>query len=196
MTAVAQATERLPNLFRCRAYPIGSAEVNGALVLAVLGRKRGKIRSGDRCPRRRSLLSLRSSKWLHQQGAQKLLSGEADLARKRHGECLSKTYINNHTKFQWRCAEGHIWQVTAKVDPITADFCYTRWLGDRKGIELETKVWYKTIVDRRPALIKWVKFFHSINHDVDIYAYANNHYAGHGPATVVLFKELWDKQTI
>lgn len=32
------------------------------------------------------------------------------LARKRHGKCLSKTYINNHTKLQWKCAEGHTWQ--------------------------------------------------------------------------------------
>jgi uncharacterized protein YecE (DUF72 family) len=86
-------------------------------------------------------------------------------------------------------------EVTAKLDPITADFCYVRWLGDRKGIELETKVWDKTIIDRSDALKKWVKFFDSINHKVDIYAYANNHYAGHGPATVALFKELWDRQT-
>ena len=85
-------------------------------------------------------------------------------------------------------------EVTGKIDPITADFCYVRWLGDRKGIEMETKVWDKTIVDRGAALIKWVKFFHSINHKVDIYAYANNHYAGHGSATVALFKELWDEQ--
>jgi uncharacterized protein YecE (DUF72 family) len=84
-------------------------------------------------------------------------------------------------------------ELTAKLDPLTADFCYVRWLGDRKGIELETKVWDKTIIDRSDALKKWVKFFHSINHKVDIYAYANNHYAGNGPATVKLFQELWDK---
>ena len=86
-------------------------------------------------------------------------------------------------------------ELTAKLDPITADFCYVRWLGDRKGIELETKVWDKTIIDRSDALKKWVKFFHSITQKVDIYAYANNHYAGHGPATVKLFQELWDKQS-
>jgi hypothetical protein len=32
-----------------------------------------------------------------------------ELARKRQGECLSKTYINNHTKLQWKCAAGHTW---------------------------------------------------------------------------------------
>ena len=30
-------------------------------------------------------------------------------------------------------------EIFAKVDPITADFTYIRWLGDRKGIEQVTK---------------------------------------------------------
>src|SRR5271169_5081931 len=33
-----------------------------------------------------------------------------------------------------------------KFDPITADFTYVRWLGDRKGIEEQTKSWDKVIV--------------------------------------------------
>ena len=40
-------------------------------------------------------------------------------------------------------------EILAKSDPITADFTYIRWLGDRKGIEEETKSWDKTIVNRR-----------------------------------------------
>jgi uncharacterized protein YecE (DUF72 family) len=86
-------------------------------------------------------------------------------------------------------------EVTAKIDPITADFCYVRWLGDRKGIELTTKVWDKTIIDRSDALKKWMKFFHSMNRKVDIFSYANNHHAGHVPAPVELLKKLWDEQT-
>ena len=44
-----------------------------------------------------------------------------------------------------------------KFDPITADFTYIRWLGDRKGIEQQTKVWDKTIVDRRAELSEWAE---------------------------------------
>ena len=33
-----------------------------------------------------------------------------------------------------------------RVDPITADFTYVRWLGDRKGIEEKTKTWNKIIM--------------------------------------------------
>jgi hypothetical protein len=35
-----------------------------------------------------------------------------------------------------------------KFDPVTTDFAYIRWLGDRKGIERVTKVWNRIIVDR------------------------------------------------
>jgi hypothetical protein len=44
-----------------------------------------------------------------------------------------------------------------RFDPITADFTYIRWLGDRKGIERRTKTWDKTILDRREPLQEWVK---------------------------------------
>jgi len=41
-------------------------------------------------------------------------------------------------------------QLFESFDPITADFTYIRWLGDRKGIEERTKMWDKVIVDRTP----------------------------------------------
>ena len=69
-----------------------------------------------------------------------------------------------------------------------------RWLGDRKGIEKLTKTWDKTIVDRAPQLKNWVDYLSPIKkRGVTIYAYANNHYAGHGPATVARFLEMWEK---
>jgi hypothetical protein len=39
-------------------------------------------------------------------------------------------------------------EIFEKLEPITADFTYIRLLVDRKGIEQETKVWDKVIVDR------------------------------------------------
>jgi len=79
-----------------------------------------------------------------------------------------------------------------KYDPVTADFTYIRWLGDRKGIETLTKVWDKTIVDRTSEMQEWVKYCRQIQRrGVTIYAFANNHYAGHGPGTVALFKQLY-----
>jgi uncharacterized protein YecE (DUF72 family) len=80
-----------------------------------------------------------------------------------------------------------------KFDPITADWTYIRWLGDRKDIENITKTWDKVVLDRTGQLISWVDFCHQIlKRGVTIFAYANNHYAGHAPATIKLFRELWD----
>lgn len=76
-----------------------------------------------------------------------------------------------------------------KVDPITADFTYVRWLGDRKEIETITKVWNKTIVDRSRELAEWADVLDKVK--VPIYAYANNHYAGYSPSTVEMFRNLW-----
>jgi len=77
-------------------------------------------------------------------------------------------------------------------DPITAEWTYIRWLGDRKGIEEQTTTWDKTIVDRTSELTSWVDYCYQIKQrGVMIYAYANNHYAGHAPATIEQFRTLW-----
>jgi len=80
-----------------------------------------------------------------------------------------------------------------KVNPITADFTYVRWLGDRKGIERQTKIWNKVIVDRQRELSEWVEVLEKVAKlRIPIYAYANNHYAGFSPATVEMFRKLWN----
>jgi uncharacterized protein YecE (DUF72 family) len=79
-----------------------------------------------------------------------------------------------------------------KFDPITAGFTYVRWLGDRKGIEQETKVWDKVIVDRHAELSEWAEILGKVHRrKIQIYAYANNHYAGYSTATVEMFRNLW-----
>jgi uncharacterized protein YecE (DUF72 family) len=86
-------------------------------------------------------------------------------------------------------------ELVQKFDPITADWSYIRWLGDRKGIELQTLTWDKTIVDRTAELTSWVDFCYQIKRrGITVYAYANNHYAGHGPATIRQFRDLWRKK--
>jgi uncharacterized protein YecE (DUF72 family) len=83
-----------------------------------------------------------------------------------------------------------------RFDPITAPFTYVRWLGDRKGIEELTKTWDKTIVDRHREIAGWVKILKQLMaRNLKAFAYANNHYAGNGPATVKLFWDTWNKST-
>ena len=79
-----------------------------------------------------------------------------------------------------------------KLDPIAADFTYARFLGDRKSIEEQTKVWDKVIVDRRAELSEWEEILGKVHKQkIHIYCYANNHFAGFGPATVEMFQDLW-----
>ena len=97
--------------------------------------------------------------------------------------------ISSSTAFRGRPAQWF-----EKFDPITADFTYVRWLGDRKGIEKRTKVWNEVIVDRRTELSEWADILGKVHkRKIQIYAYANNHYAGYGPATVEMFRDLWRK---
>ena len=89
------------------------------------------------------------------------------------------------------------WELKEKFDPVTADFTYVRWLGDRKGIEAETKTWDKAIVDRKSDLKRWVDVLKELvlNKKIrQVFAFANNHYAGHGPATVKMFWDLYNKK--
>jgi len=87
------------------------------------------------------------------------------------------------------------WEMKEKFDLITADFTYVRWLGDRKGIEKQTTTWDKVIVDRREDLTNWVELFRQfVSRNLKIFAYANNHYAGHGPNTVKLFWQLYEEK--
>ena len=80
-------------------------------------------------------------------------------------------------------------QLFESFDPITADFTYIRWLGDRKGIEERTKTWDTVIVDRTPELTEWAEIVRKVHkRRIQIFAYANNHYAGHAPATVEQFQ--------
>jgi uncharacterized protein YecE (DUF72 family) len=84
-----------------------------------------------------------------------------------------------------------------KFDPITADWTYIRWLGDRKGIERITTTWNKTVIDRTNEMRSWVDFCsETVRRGVKVFGYANNHYAGHAPATIRQFRELWRGQSL
>jgi uncharacterized protein YecE (DUF72 family) len=87
------------------------------------------------------------------------------------------------------------WEVKDGLDLVTADFVYVRWLGDRKGIEALTTTWDKTVIDRTEDLRNWAGLFRQfVARNLKVYAYANNHYAGHGPGTVKLSWDMWEKK--
>jgi uncharacterized protein YecE (DUF72 family) len=89
------------------------------------------------------------------------------------------------------------WEMKVKLDLVTTDFLYVRWLGDRHGIEKVTQVWDKTVVDRKDDLKHWVDILQELIFNKKLrktFLFANNHYAGHGPATAALFMDLWERK--
>lgn len=45
-------------------------------------------------------------------GLHKSIADMQELASRKGGQCLSKTYVNSQEKLLWRCAEGHQWEAT------------------------------------------------------------------------------------
>lgn len=87
------------------------------------------------------------------------------------------------------------WEMKKPLDLVTSDFLYVRWLGHRKEIEEITTTWDHVVVDRTEDLKTWVTFLQSMVLDKrlrKIFAFANNHYQGFGPATVQQFWGLWN----
>ena len=57
-------------------------------------------------------------------------------------------------------------------------------------------MWDKTVVDRESDLVNWVEVFKSMVRNTKVlklFAFANNHYGGHAPATIKSFWGLWTK---
>jgi uncharacterized protein YecE (DUF72 family) len=84
------------------------------------------------------------------------------------------------------------WELKDGLDLVTTDLVYVRWLGDRRGIEALTTTWDMSVIDRSADLRNWAGLFRQfVTRNLKVHAYANNHYAGHGPGTVKLFWDLW-----
>lgn len=80
----------------------------------------------------------------------------------------------------------------ARHDVLTADFSYVRWLGDRYQIEEITKNWDKVVVDRAREMEEWAKVIAQLlARNVRVYAFANNHFSGHAPASLALFSKAF-----
>lgn len=74
----------------------------------------------------------------------------------------------------------------------STDFVYIRWLGDHHGIEKITQEWSRTVVDRREDIEAWVPIIRELRvQGVDVFGFYNNHFAGHAPDSIELFRELY-----
>lgn len=82
-----------------------------------------------------------------------------------------------------------------RLDPITADFAYVRFLGDHKRMEAlvagRTRPWGELAVDRTRETARWVPVVRGfLERKLDVFAYFNNHFAGFAPGSVRIFLDL------
>ncbi len=77
------------------------------------------------------------------------------------------------------------------MDLVTTDFLYCRLIGDRKAVEERTDTFDRVVIDQTNRLEGWSTLLRKMLDRVhEIYVYANNHYAGHGPATIDTLRDM------
>ena len=85
----------------------------------------------------------------------------------------------------------HPADVARRLDVWTTDFGYCRLIGDRKATERVSKTFDRVFMDKERELSRWSTLLTDALGTVPVvYVYANNHYAGHGPATIRRLREL------
>lgn len=79
----------------------------------------------------------------------------------------------------------HPARLAERYDVVTADFAYARLIGDRQAVDARTQTFDALVLDKDRELDRWAGLIRDLLERVpEVYAYANNHYAGHGPATI------------
>lgn len=75
----------------------------------------------------------------------------------------------------------------------TADFAYLRWMGPDRSITDYSQIQ----VDRSAELDAWAAMIPVLQGQVrDIYGFANNHFAGHSPASIRMLQERLGQPTV
>jgi uncharacterized protein YecE (DUF72 family) len=80
----------------------------------------------------------------------------------------------------------HPLELARTLDLVTADWLYFRLIGDRKAVEAASEGKFdRIVVDQAARLERWAELLREVGPRVrEVYGYANNHYAGFGPASI------------
>lgn len=109
----------------------------------------------------------------------------------RHKSWLTKDTFPRLTTLLERhgialCLVQHAWMPA--LDTVTAPFTYVRWLGRREDIPDDD--FSHVRINRDVLLDKWAEQIQRyIQQGLVIYAYFNNHFAGHSPASVRMLQQ-------
>jgi uncharacterized protein YecE (DUF72 family) len=80
------------------------------------------------------------------------------------------------------------------LDLITGDFCYARFMGDRKELERQRQKYDTLLDDKTAEMTIWASELKKIvARGTKTYTFFSNYYAGYGPGSARLFADLWEK---
>ena len=80
------------------------------------------------------------------------------------------------------------------LDLVTADFCYVRFMGDRKAFEDKTQKFDRILEDKTDEMMVWARELKKIvAQKTPTYAFFSNYYAGYGPGSAKEFEDLWER---
>jgi uncharacterized protein YecE (DUF72 family) len=78
------------------------------------------------------------------------------------------------------------------LDLVTGDFCYARFMGDRKDLERKTGKFDRILEDKTEEMKIWGHELKKIAaQGTRTYVFFSNYYAGYGPGSAQLFEDLW-----
>ncbi|MCA9727822.1 MAG: DUF72 domain-containing protein [Candidatus Eisenbacteria bacterium] len=97
-------------------------------------------------------------------------------------------------------------ELLRRMDPITADFAYIRFLGHHREMDLMVAEareegrrrgdWDSVLIDREAETRPWIAAVQSLlGRGRETFVYFNNHYAGFAPGSIELFLRLWQEET-
>jgi uncharacterized protein YecE (DUF72 family) len=106
----------------------------------------------------------------------------------RHTSWLSERFYNLLREHNVALAHVDLpWM--PRTTPVTADFVYIRWLGDRRAL-LDDFSFVRPELQRTEDLDWWARQIERmLERGLHVFAYANNHYQGHSPATIRALQE-------
>ncbi len=131
-------------------------------------------------PRHDYVVEIRNPRWI----------GE-DLLEALRGLRLSLALTDQ----QWMPRPGALWDRFGDR-LLTREFAYIRFLGERERIEKLTTKWDKVVIDRTKETQEWIPLVRRfLAKEIPVWAYFNNHFSGYAPASIDLFRRLWQEAT-
>lgn len=92
-------------------------------------------------------------------------------------------------------------RIATRPESATADFAYVRFLGNHKEMDAQVerkaaaggRRWDALVQDRTAEVNAWLPALRQLAVRIRrTYVFFNNHYAGHAPASIDLFRTLWE----